>query len=308
VAHFAPTRPPMGRLSRLGVVINAADEGRDRIAQLSDRAGLGAVWLTQRVATVDGWSTDIWAEAEALAPLIRHASLGVTLTLRPADVARAAERAWGLAQRMAGRFELSLLDPAPEVAAELRRLLDSSRDERAPRLSALIEHRAQASGLLAHVDDVALAAWAFADLETAADDTRAQAVEAGRDASTLGVAAVLPVSIGRTEGEASARADRDELFERIGHPREIGIFGTLEECQDRVIALAHAGVTDLRAILPYSLDVHDVIAQLTAMTVGTTDVLVPGSLRSPAPPPPPGWGGRPDTPPTPRISGGSRRH
>ena len=28
------------------------------------------------------------------------------------------------------------------------------------------------------------------------------------------------------------------------------------------------------------------------MTIGTTDVLVPGALRSPAPPPPEGWGGR----------------
>ena len=35
-----------------------------------------------------------------------------------------------------------------------------------------------------------------------------------------------------------------------------------------MIALAHAGITDLRCIVPATLDVHDVIAQLTAITVG----------------------------------------
>lgn len=99
----------------------------------------------------------------------------------------------------------------------------------------------------------------------------------------------------------------DPDFIRFGHPAEIGIFGTLEECQDRVIALAHAGITDLRCVVPATPDVHDVIAQLTSMTIGTVDVLVPGSLRSPAPPPPEGWGGRPDRPLAPRVSAGSRR-
>jgi hypothetical protein len=81
----------------------------------------------------------------------------------------------------------------------------------------------------------------------------------------------------------------------------------LEDCQDRVIALAHAGITDLRCLLPSTPDILDVIAQLTAITVGTTDVLIPGSLRSPAPPPPAGWGGRPDVPPKRPVSAGSRR-
>ncbi len=58
------------------------------------------------------------------------------------------------------------------------------------------------------------------------------------------------------------------------------------------IALAHAGVTDLRCVLPGAPDIHDVIAQATAMTVGTVAKLRPGAPRSPAPPPPEGWGGR----------------
>ena len=160
---------------------------------------------------------------------------------------------------------------------------------------------------LAVADDIVLPAWPNTDLETAADEVRAEAAEIGRDPSTLGVAALLPVSIGRTQAEADARVAADPIFRLVGDPATVGIFGTLEECQDRVIALAHAGITDLRCIVPATLDVHDVIAQLTAITVGTTDVLVPGSLRSPAPPPPDGWGGRSPIPERPRVSGGSRR-
>jgi alkanesulfonate monooxygenase SsuD/methylene tetrahydromethanopterin reductase-like flavin-dependent oxidoreductase (luciferase family) len=157
------------------------------------------------------------------------------------------------------------------------------------------------------VDDVVLPGWLVPDLETAADEIRAECAEVGRDPATLGVAVLVPVSIGRTNAEAAARAEMDPEFSRFGDPARTGIFGTLEECQDRVIALAHAGVTDIRCILPGTPDVHDVIAQLTACTVGSTDVLRPGSLRSAAPPPPDGWGGRPPKPLDQRVSAGSRR-
>ncbi len=106
---------------------------------------------------------------------------------------------------------------------------------------------------------------------------------------------------------SEARVVADPVFGRMGHPAENGIFGTLEACQDRVIALAHAGITDLRCVVPATHDAHDVIAQLTSITVGTTDVLIPGSLRSPSPPPPDGWGGRSPVSDRSRISGGSRR-
>src|SRR5207244_6321155 len=76
------------------------------------------------------------------------------------------------------------------------------------------------------------------------------------------------------------------------HPATFGIFGTLEQCQARAIELAHLGVTDLRCILPNTPDVHDAIAQLTAIVVGTIGVLAPPSPRPKAPDPPPGWGGR----------------
>ena len=102
----------------------------------------------------------------------------------------------------------------------------------------------------------------------------------------------VPVSIGRTSAEARARASDEPLFREIGHPAAFGIFGTLEQCQARAIELAHLGVTDLRCILPNTPDVHDAIAQLTAIVVGTLGVLTPNAPRSKGPDPPRGWGGR----------------
>lgn len=105
-------------------------------------------------------------------------------------------------------------------------------------------------------------------------------------------ARTVSVSIGRTEAEAAARADANPAFAHIGDPREGGLFGTLEQCQDRVIALAHQGVVDVRCVLPDSPDVHDVIAQLTAVAIGSLVTHRPDAARS-APPPPPPWS-RPD--------------
>jgi hypothetical protein len=100
-------------------------------------------------------------------------------------------------------------------------------------------------------------------------------------------ARTLPVSIGRTWAEAAARAELDPTFRGYGRPAEVGLFGRLEECQEQVIALAHEGVTDLRCVLPDAPDVHDVVAQLTAVAVGSLDTHRPGAPRSPDPPAPP---------------------
>jgi alkanesulfonate monooxygenase SsuD/methylene tetrahydromethanopterin reductase-like flavin-dependent oxidoreductase (luciferase family) len=269
------------------VLIDPSRPDHEGVARFCDLAGIDIVW----VATADGGvAPDSWIAAEALTASVRRARVGV--------VADGSDGPPGTAVAEVAFADASAIDHATSVREQ--------RDP-APRISVAIDDEAQIEPLLAIADDIVLPAWAFDDLETAADEIRAEAAESGRDPATLGVAVTIPVSIGRTGAEAAARADMDPAFVGLGHPRDIGIFGTLEECQDRVIALAHAGVTDLRCTLPAVSDVHDVIAQLTAMTVGTTDVLIPGSLRSPAPPPPAGWGGRPDTPPRQGVSGGSRR-
>jgi hypothetical protein len=106
------------------------------------------------------------------------------------------------------------------------------------------------------------------------------------------VAARLPVSVGRTSAEAQARWQAEPAFAALGDSEQAGLFGTLEQCHDRVVVLAHAGVSDLRCLLPNAIDIHDVIAQLTAMTIGSADKLVPGAPRTRVPEPPAGWGGR----------------
>jgi len=285
---FDPTRAPAGRLARLGVVVDPAEPSAESIARFADLAGIDIVW-TGSLGRDDAPGGDITPVAAALS----RARLGAIVR--------------GSASVPPAAAEITV-DAGEETLQIVRRLrADDDGRTGGVRIGAVANSTAAIGRLLAVVDDVVLPAWRFPDLETAADEARVEAQEAGRDPATLGVAALVPVSIGRTSTEAEARAERDPRFARLGHPRDVGIFGTLEECQDRVIALAHAGINDLRCILPAAPDVHDVIAQLTAVTIGTTDVLVPGSLRSPAPPPPEGWGGRPEQPPRRGVSGGSRR-
>jgi hypothetical protein len=104
-------------------------------------------------------------------------------------------------------------------------------------------------------------------------------------------ARTVPVSIGRTPAEAAARADMDPGLADYGDLLHAGLYGTIETAQARVVALAHAGVTDLRCALPVVPDVHDVVAQLTAVVVGTLDTHRPDAPRSPDPPPP-SWAAR----------------
>lgn len=299
---FDPSRPPPQRLARLGVVLDGRDlDGCLRMARLCDRAGIDAIWIADR-GRLGGLSVDpagsqapaidTWAVATSIAPTLERAAIGVILgssdPIGEPDTAAS------------GATPIEVARPAGSIERAGVRV-------RGSRLGAMVETFDEVAGVLPAVDDVVLPAWRFGALENAADEVRAEAEEHGRPAGSLGVAILVPVSIGRTEAEAAARADADPTFQALGHPARTGIFGTLEGCQDRVIALAHAGVTDLRCILPASLDVLDVIAQLTGITLGTTDVLVPGALRSPAPPPPDGWGGRPPAPVAPRLSGDSRR-
>ena len=107
-----------------------------------------------------------------------------------------------------------------------------------------------------------------------------------------GLAALLPASVGRTTAEARARADGEPLFSGW-HPAEVGLFGTLEQCHDTVVTLVHAGVTDLRCVLPNAPDIGDVIAQLAAVATGDPEAIDPTAPRSRPPDPPTGWGGRP---------------
>ena len=316
---FDPAPRPAGRLARLGVVFDAstAAERIPGLARMCERAGIDVVWIADgliedELATDQAAKSDALVIAGALQATLARMAVGVLVSSR--RLREALLVATEPPPDPRPRIEVGIVDAGKSslegsvVAAQAggdTRVLNPLGPR--VRLSAAVSDVESTRVLLPLVDEIILPGWWYADLESAADEARAQCAEMSREVGTLGVGALLPVSVGRTQAEASARAEMDNGFARFGDPAEVGIFGTLEECQDRVIALAHAGVTDLLCLLPRTDDVHDVVAQLTGITIGTTDVLQPGSLRSEAPPPPDGWGGRPERHPTARVSGGSRR-
>jgi alkanesulfonate monooxygenase SsuD/methylene tetrahydromethanopterin reductase-like flavin-dependent oxidoreductase (luciferase family) len=323
---FRPTLPPPGRLVRLGVVLDARNPaGRlAEVARMCDRVGIGAIWVDDSAAPglPPAEELDAWTALAALAPATTRVRLGAMLLAgrRPAPLL--AEMAATLAALAGDRVEVSLLAAAD---APLRPYADAftaaltrpaaagdgadaaaaaARPGGRPTVAVAVGDperldREDLDWLVGVADDVLVTA---ADVDRVAETARALRAAcalAGRPPETLGVAVRLPVSVGRTVTEARARWEAEPAFAELGPPEQAGVYGTLEQCHQRVIAFAHAGVTDLRCVLPNAADVHDVIAQVTAMTVGTVDKLAPGAPRSPAPPPPAGWGGRP------RFPGGS---
>ena len=266
---------------------------------MCDRAGIGAIWMDDSARPAPPPATPGPLDRlRSLAPVVTRARLGALLgadhPLPPldglptdrlemtfvghGDVRATVDELLAAPDRSGGQTAPPRTPPRPTVAVEVG---DPERLGR-ERLAWLAEV----------ADDLLVAA---ADVDRVAEQARAlrEALAlAGRDQTSLGVAVRLPVSIGRTVAEAAARWDAEPAFAALGPPTQAGVFGTLEQCHDRVLALAHAGVTDLRCVLPAAPDIHDVIAQATAMTVGTVAKLAPGAPRSPDPPPPEGWGGR----------------
>ena len=289
MAAFQPTLAPPGRLVRLGVVLDARGRGgrTTEVARMCDRAGIGAVWMDDSAPPEPPPGTPPLGGLRDLVPVVARARLGAIVA-----GGRPVAALDGLPVE---RLELTLLGDARDEVDRLRGGFGDGR----PRPTVAVEvgdperlDRDRLAWLAGVADDVLVAA---ADVDRVAEQARVVRelfALAGRDPAGLGVAVRLPVSIGRTVAEAAARWDAEPAFAGLGPPTRAGVFGTLEQCHDRVLALAHAGVTDLRCVLPDAPDVHDVIAQATAMTVGTVAKLVPGAPRSAPPPPPEGWGGR----------------
>ena len=276
------------------------------VARMCDRAGIGAIWVDDSVPPgPPPPSVDSWTSLAALALVVARASLGAMLVTgrRPAPLlaATAAELAGDRLLEVTFLADGEIRSYVDEFLARL----DASGGRTAPprtppaRPTVAVEvgdperlDRERLAWLAGVADDVLVTAADVGRVAEQARELREAFALAGRDPDSLGVAVRLPVSIGRTVAEAAARWHAEPAFAALGPPEQAGVFGTLEQCHQRVIALAHAGVTDLRCVLPNAPDVHDVIAQATAMSVGTVAELAPGAPRSPAPPPPEGWGGR----------------
>jgi alkanesulfonate monooxygenase SsuD/methylene tetrahydromethanopterin reductase-like flavin-dependent oxidoreductase (luciferase family) len=309
---FRPTVPAPGRLVRLGLVLDTRNDWSrlSETARMCDGAGFDALWIEDRLARNDDEAgpKEAWTVLSIVARDVHRARLGAILNpaFRPPAVLAAMART--LDDALGGRLELSFtagshlaehialgLDFPDEgaawhraegYAAIVRGLLDR------PTL-AIAGDSSPAFDVAARIaDDVVLSPTDPGAAARLVDLIRIACERNDRDVATIGVAMVVPVSIGRTTAEASARAEADPRFQSRGSAHEVGVFGTLEQCQERVIELAHAGISELRCVVPNAPDMPDVLAQLTAIAIGTVDVLTPGSPRSKSPDPPAGWGGR----------------
>lgn len=253
---------------------------------MCDRAGIDILWVR------DAWESLTIAAAEC-----HRGRLGAVLVASertPNDISAPAR---ALNRAIDGRLELGISSRAASLEGyvrELRDLLRTPDPDEGPTLSVEAATPREARVAAGLADNVLIPAGAMTDAALAVAEVRKACDAVGRDPGTLGIAVELPVSIGRTSAEALARAEAEPLFRQLVQRMPLAIVGRLEECQDRVIDLAHAGVTDLLCILPNVPDIQDVIAQLTAMVVGNRQTLTPGSPRSKSPDPPESWGGRYD--------------
>src|SRR6266545_2176227 len=320
-----PTVAPPGRLVRLGVVLDTRNpiERLLEVARMCDRAGIGALWVEDVEeagvgpapaagvgdAGDDAPRLDAWTALALLAGEVRSARIGAVLDAAAWPATRLARMAATLGALTGGRFELTLRGSAASAAEAVRAFREALAATTVPAALAPPAEPAAAgpavllaaggdagpatpaaeviavppgpeAEVIAVVDDLVLPTVPLAATLAAAAAARRAAVGAGRGPRTLGVAARLPVSVGRTSAEAQARWQAEPAFAALGASEQAGLFGTLEQCHDRVVALPHA------------IDIHDVIAQLTAMTIGSADKLVPGAPRTRVPEPPAGWGGR----------------
>jgi alkanesulfonate monooxygenase len=323
---FHPVVAPPGRLVRLGIVLDQRNDAKQtmRVAQMAERAGMQALWVSDRLITTDGQPRmEAWTTLTIASLYTSRIRVGGMFTPGLRTPQSLAAMVGSMDTILEGRMEIGVglawdwsefsalglpfaddaerINEMTEFTGLLMRLLTgepvegsrgigvASPQPEGPALTMELRHPLQLGPAVELADNVLLPAMASSALAGMIQAARQACDRAGRDPESLGLAVELPVSVGRTDGESDVRVEIDDLLSQMD-TRVIGIHGKLEHCQDIVIELAHLGVTDVRCVLPKVPDIDDVIAQLTATAVGTKDVLKPGMARSTAPAPPPGWG------------------
>jgi alkanesulfonate monooxygenase SsuD/methylene tetrahydromethanopterin reductase-like flavin-dependent oxidoreductase (luciferase family) len=300
---------------------------------MAERAGLQALWVNDRLVTSDGLPRmEAWTMLTIAAMYTSSIRVGVMFASAMRSPQTLAAMVGSMDTVVEGRIELGVAAgwyereyaglglAFPDAATRIdlmgrfaRTLLTlargdpltqggpvigvSSPQEGGPSLTVEARGRRQLAIAIEVADNVLLPTRPVSEIHALVETARAAAEDAGRDPSSLGFAVQLPVSVGRTSAESDVRVEIDDMLAQMD-TKTLGVHGDLERCQDIMIELAHLGIGEVRCVLPNVGDIDDVIAQLTATAVGTTDVLKPGSPRSEAPPPPPGWGGPPKSRPT----------
>jgi alkanesulfonate monooxygenase SsuD/methylene tetrahydromethanopterin reductase-like flavin-dependent oxidoreductase (luciferase family) len=315
-------------LVRLALVLDPRNGPQQtvRIAQMAERAGLQALWINDRLVTADRISRmEAWTMLSIAAFYTSSIRVGVMFTAGLRTPQAVAAMVGSMDTIVEGRLEIGVAAgwydreflglglPFPDAANRIRQMADFTRtlavlargdsvadggpvlgvtspQPGGPAITMEARGRLQLAAAIEMADNVLLPMHPLRELGAVVDTARAAAEEAGRDPQSLGFAVQLPVSVGRTDAESDVRVEIDDLLAQVD-TRTFGVHGKLEHCQDIMIELAHLGIGEVRCVLPNVPDIDDVIAQLTATGVGTTDVLRPGTARSAAPDPPPGWGG-----------------
>ncbi len=250
---------------RLGLVVEAGTSPGQLglLAGVASAAGVGMIWVDAR----DG--TDPWPALTALTARRADVGIGAHLWLKSgrSRVVALGRDANGLDADASGNpLELSLLgaDPATlvDAAADLRRRVGS-------RVAIGREWRpsgpAPGEGPGDDLDHLVVVASADRQLHATVDQL-GRRLDDWTPGARPGIAVLAPVSIGRTTAEAGARASLTR-HHPYGHPKDAGLFGTLEQVHEAVVALADAGTTDLRCVLPDLGDLVDAVGQLTAAVV-----------------------------------------
>jgi alkanesulfonate monooxygenase SsuD/methylene tetrahydromethanopterin reductase-like flavin-dependent oxidoreductase (luciferase family) len=332
--QFRPVAAPPGRLVRLGLVLDPRNDPNQimRIAQMAERAKFGSLWVNDRLATPDhSVRLESWTMLTIAGMYTSSVRVGAMFTSSLRLPQSLAAMVGSFDVVLKGRLEMGVCTGwferehtgfglrFPDETARLEQmgefaetLSTLSRGEPmfedglkigvvspqpgGPPLTMEVKGRESLALALQHADSILLPASPLSEVHAMIARACEASEEAGRDPSSLGFAVQLPVSVGRTDAESDVRVEVDDVLAQM-NARETGMQGDLEHCQDIMIELAHLGVGEVRCVLPHVPDIDDVIAQLSATAIGTTDVLKPGTSRSQAPPPPPGWGG-----PT-RVSG-----
>jgi hypothetical protein len=263
---------------RLGVLLDDETtlDSVIRVAVVAERAGLDGLWLSRGPGQPPtGEPSRLVATLVAAADRTSTIVLGAHFDRLPDGDAVPAT--------LAGRLEAVLPLPANPT---------NQSNRWGGRITTVIDKAIQGP-LPPDADGVVIPIWAFGPtIRVPPLPARRAARPAAPSTAPLPVAVELAASIGRTMAEAMARLDADRRLRDQRDPRRGGLLGTLEQCQARVAELARAGVAEVRCWLPDTPDVHDVIAQLSAVAVGALAPTEQGRHAQP-PSPPPGWGGRP---------------
>jgi hypothetical protein len=215
---------------------------QDQLAVLAGRLGYRAIWLETVAGIAD------LPRIAALGALSGDAAVGVSFQSLPTAAVVAALPVGVL---------LEIPDPG-NVRDTLVAALGGV-DAWAQRVRVRGRVDAQAAGVVVTAAD--------------RDGLLAAIAAAAHGVSGGSVVAAVTVSIGRTASEAAARASRDPHLADDRHPRHAGVFGTLDDAQEQVLALAGAGADTVLATLPDDVDVADLLAQLRSAVAGPTPLL-----------------------------------